>query len=60
MEPQSYSEAMLGAESKLWRGSTDEEMVSLKKNHTWDLVDRPKKKKVIGCKWVFKRKFGIP
>jgi len=35
-------------------------MVSLKKNHTWDLVDRPAKKRVIGCKWVFKRKIGIP
>ena len=60
LEPQSYAEAMLSPESKLWRGSTDEEMVSLIKNHTWDLVERPVKKKVIGCKWVFKRKVGIP
>lgn len=60
LEPQSYSEAMASSERELWKGYTDEEMVSLNKNHTWDLVDRPVKKKVIGCKWVFKRKLGIP
>ena len=60
LEPQSYAEAMLSPESKLWRGSTNEEMLSLIKNHTWDLVKKPVKKKVIGCKWVFKRKVGIP
>lgn len=26
------------------------------KNNTWDIVDLPKDKKPIGCKWVFKVK----
>ena len=36
-----------------------EEMESLHKNDTWDLVRLPKGKKVVRCKWVFKRKEGI-
>ena len=34
----------------------NEEMESLQRNTTWALVDLPKGKKIIGCKWVFKRK----
>ena len=33
-----------------------EEMESLSKNKTWDLMELPKVKKPIGCKWVFKKK----
>ena len=35
-------------------------MGSLRKNKTWILVDQPKKQKVVGCKWIFKKKEGIP
>ena len=35
-------------------------MESLRKNKTWILVDQPKKQKAIGCKWIFKKKEGIP
>ena len=28
----------------------------MKKTHTWDLVDLPRGKYVIGCKWVYKIK----
>ena len=37
-----------------------EEMESLQKNRTWKLVDLPKENRVISCKWIFKRKEGIP
>ena len=37
-----------------------EEMDSLLKNKTWTLVERPKDQRVIGCKWIYKRKPGIP
>ena len=35
-----------------------EEMESLHKNGTWDMVRLPKGKKSIRCKWVFKKKEG--
>ena len=36
-----------------------EEMESLHKNMTWELVPLPAGKRAIGCKWVFKKKQGI-
>jgi hypothetical protein len=36
-----------------------EEMQSLEKNGTWDVVRLPKHKKVVRCKWIFKRKEGL-
>ena len=32
------------------------ELQALEKTHTWDLVDLPLGKSVIGCKWVYKIK----
>ena len=37
-----------------------EEMESLHKNQTWELVKLSRGQKIIGCKWVFKKKEGIP
>ena len=37
-----------------------EEIESLLKNETWELVKLPEGKRVISCKWIFKRKEGIP
>ena len=34
------------------------EMESMKVNDVWTLVDLPEGLKLIGCKWVFKRKRG--
>jgi hypothetical protein len=36
-----------------------EDMESLEKNGTWDVVHLPLKKKAIKCKWIFKRKEGM-
>ena len=35
-------------------------MESLHRNKTWVLVKPPKDKKIVGCKWVFKRKESSP
>ncbi|CAM8989115.1 unnamed protein product [Rhodiola kirilowii] len=38
----------------------EEEIQSLNKNKTWDLVKKPAGVKLVGCKWIFKYKEGIP
>ncbi|KAL5740548.1 hypothetical protein ACOSQ2_029728 [Xanthoceras sorbifolium] len=59
-EPSTYSEAISCDDSAKWLVAMQEEVKSLHKNRTWDLVKPPKDKKIVGCKWVFKRKEGIP
>lgn len=59
-EPSDFKSAMLDSNKKKWKLALDEEMISLKKNHTWNLVEKPKGRKVIGWKWIYKRKPGIP
>ena len=59
-EPSTYTEAVTCVESEKWATAMVEELESLHKNQTWDLVSLPKEKKAIGCKWVFKKKEGIP
>jgi hypothetical protein len=57
--PSSYSEAIISGDSNKWTIAMHDEMESLEKNGTWDLVKLPREKKPIRCKWVFKRKEGI-
>lgn len=42
-----------------WRNAIVEEMDTLEKNHTWELVDLPKGKIVVGCRWVFTVKYRL-
>lgn len=42
-----------------WNESVVDKIVSLNKNHTWSLIDRPKTQKAICCKRIFKKKLGI-
>jgi hypothetical protein len=55
-EPSSYKEAVNSREAKHWIAAMKEELDSLNQNETWSLVEPPTNKRVIGCKWVFKRK----
>ena len=36
-----------------WKSAVLEEMNALRKNRTWELVDLPREKKIVGYKWVF-------
>lgn len=36
-----------------WKLAVTEEMNAPRKNGTWEIVDLPKEKKTVGCKWVF-------
>ncbi|KAG8503399.1 hypothetical protein CXB51_001318 [Gossypium anomalum] len=59
-EPSNYSEAVSCEDSEKWMFAMQEEMESLHKNRTWDLVKLSKGKKAVRCKWVFKKKEGTP
>ena len=52
-EPHSYCEA---SSNPLWQAAMTKELDALSRNRTWDLVDLPPEKSVVGCKWVFKIK----
>ena len=36
-----------------------EELESLHKNQTWELVEKPVDQKIVSCKWIFRKKDGI-
>lgn len=44
------------SDSSKWICAIEEEMQSLLKNQTWDLVPLPKGNCAIGCKWIYKVK----
>ncbi|KAL5555018.1 hypothetical protein UlMin_037254 [Ulmus minor] len=52
--PNSVQEALA---DKRWKAAMDEEMKSLQKNETWELVDRPAGKKPDGCRWIYTVKY---
>ena len=54
--PKSINEAFNGKDSKHWKDATDSEFDSLIRNGTWELVELPEGKNVVGCKWVLKVK----
>ncbi|KAK3022262.1 hypothetical protein RJ639_047656 [Escallonia herrerae] len=40
-----------------WKEAILEEMRALEKSGTWEVMELPKKKKIVGCKWVFTTKY---
>ncbi|KAK3006265.1 hypothetical protein RJ639_017078 [Escallonia herrerae] len=58
--PVTCKEAIKSMESAQWIIAWNEEMKSLYKNQTWGLVKLPMDLKIFGCKWVYKKKKGIP
>nr|GEY58209.1 hypothetical protein [Tanacetum cinerariifolium] len=59
-ETTNYLEAISSPECDKWVVAIEEEVESLHKNRTWELVKLLKEKRVISCKWLFKVKDGIP
>nr|CAN76639.1 hypothetical protein VITISV_027481 [Vitis vinifera] len=47
----------LGMKSWEWKDAMREEMSALQKNKTWEIVERPKGKNIIDCKWIFTLKY---
>ena len=51
-------EALTTDHAKQWRAAADSEYEFLMKNKIWTLVELPSGRKPIGCKWIFKEKYG--
>ncbi|KAH9750404.1 hypothetical protein KPL71_013868 [Citrus sinensis] len=58
-EPENFKQAMNSRDNGKWLSAMEDEMISLKKNNTWVLVQRPAGKRLVGCKWIFKLKDGV-
>ncbi|CAL9017922.1 unnamed protein product, partial [Prunus brigantina] len=56
IEPENYQEA---ATDIAWQEAMNAELEMIEKNNTWELVERPANKPVIGVKWVFKTKLNL-
>uniref|UniRef100_A0A1X7SU84 Reverse transcriptase Ty1/copia-type domain-containing protein n=1 Tax=Amphimedon queenslandica TaxID=400682 RepID=A0A1X7SU84_AMPQE len=57
-EPQSVKDDISLSEKEMWEEAMQAEIESLHKNKVWNLIAPPKDRKIINCKWVFKRKRG--
>jgi hypothetical protein len=52
--PNNVQEAL---DDSRWKEAMNEEMKALQKNSTWEVVDLPKGKIPVGCRWVFTIKY---
>ena len=59
-EPVTFTEVSKSKDKANWLKAIKEEMDSLLKNKTRTIVKRPQDQRVISCKWIYKRKPGIP
>lgn len=55
IELESFEEA---EKQEVWVKAIKGAISMIEKNQTWELVDRPKNREVIGVKWIFKTKFN--
>ena len=55
-DPIHFKEAI---KDRKWIEAMDEEINAIERNKTWDLVELPKGKEVIGVKWVYKTKSNV-
>ncbi|KAL4319632.1 hypothetical protein GQ457_18G010610 [Hibiscus cannabinus] len=54
--PKTYEEAIRSIDSSFWISAINDELESIKSNHTWELVDLPRGFRTISNKWVFRKK----
>ena len=55
-EPSNFKQALDSENSDEWKKAMNDEMDSLIKNETWDLVDKPVHVRILSNRWVFKIK----
>lgn len=56
IDPTDARQATTGERAEQWKAAMQEEMNSHAVNNTWTLVELPKGKQVIKCRWIFKTK----
>ncbi|KAI5343367.1 hypothetical protein L3X38_011243 [Prunus dulcis] len=56
MKLEKFDEA---SKDESWMKAMEDELSMSEKNATWELVDRPTDKPIIGVKWVFKTKLNL-
>ncbi|GJW53028.1 putative retrotransposon protein [Tanacetum coccineum] len=55
-EPANYKEAMASPEAAKWKEAMKSKIQSMYDNQVWNLVDTTPGLKMVGCKWIFKKK----
>jgi hypothetical protein len=55
LEPKNFNETN---KDDHWDKAMNEELDQIEKNNTWEMVQRPEGKNVIGSKWIFKNKLN--
>lgn len=61
--PVNFNEAVKSPDGDNWMAAMKEELAAMKRHHAWDLVERPKGKSVVKCRWVYSIKnseSGVP
>ena len=57
-DPKTYKETMISQDVGFWKETVNDKIDSLLYNNTQTIVNLPSSSKVVGCKWVFKRKYN--
>ena len=51
--PKTFKQAVNSVDKDMWNKAMLEELSAIERNSTWTLMDLPKHRKAIGCRWVF-------
>lgn len=54
LKPTTYRQVV---KDPLWCTAMQTELNALESNNTWQIVDLPPNKRVVGCKWLYKVKY---
>ena len=58
-DPYTYEEAIKDIDAHHWVKAMKSELDSMYFNQVWDLIEAPNGIKLVGCKWIYKRKRWI-